>query len=440
MKIGNGTTIQRSCFSHYRQTKGGPAKVSVIASGFLGSIQGSAIANVVTTGNFTIPLMKKIGYHRNFAGAVESSASVGGQILPPVMGAAAFIMAETLGVPYTDIALIAILPALLFYFGILTQVHMRAVKDNLSGVPRDELPSIIDVLKERGHLLLPIFFLIYMLFIAGVTVIYAAAWTIIVTVIVSSLRKTTRMNIREMIDALETGARTTVTVAIACATVGFIVGISSLTGFGINLANAIVTIGGESLFLTLLFTMVACIVLGMGMPSIPAYIITATMAAPALVELGVQPVVAHLFVFYFGIFANITPPVALAAFAAAGLSGGGPMRTGFHALKLALAGFVIPFMFVYNDALLLIDTTVMEGIIVIITATIGVIMLGIAAERYFLYKLNLLFSGLMAVGGVMFLYPGTMSDVIGLAILLLILAIQFISKKRQGTPDVSTAS
>ncbi|SDI47621.1 TRAP transporter permease [Natribacillus halophilus] len=439
LKSGMGQLFNDLALAITGKQKGGPAKVSVIATGFLGSIQGSAIANTVTTGNFTIPLMKKIGYHRNFAGAVESSASVGGQLLPPIMGAAAFIMAETLGVPYAEIALIAILPALLYYLGILTQVHVRATKDNLSGIPRAELPNIIDVLKERGHLLLPIFFLIYMLFIAGVTVIYAAAWTIVVTVVVSAFRKSTRMNIRDMIDALETGARTTVTVAVACATVGFIVGISSLTGFGINLANAIVAIGGESLFLTLLFTMVACIVLGMGMPSIPAYIITATMAAPALVQLGVQPVVAHLFVFYFGIFANITPPVALAAFAAAGLSGGSPMRTGFHALKLALAGFVVPFMFVYNESLLLIDTALLNSILVIITATVGVLMIGIAAERYFLYKLNLLFSALMAVGGIMFLYPGVMSDVISLAILVAILAIQFITRKRQGTPDLSTA-
>ncbi|QKY70179.1 TRAP transporter permease [Lentibacillus sp. CBA3610] len=439
-KSGMGQLFNELAMALTGRTRGGPAKVSVVASGFLGSINGSAIANTVTTGNFTIPLMKKIGYDKVFAGAVESSASVGGQILPPIMGAAAFIMAETLGVPYTEIALFAILPALLFYLGILSQVHMRATKDNLSGIPKSELPKLTDVLKERGHLLLPIFFLIYMLFFSGTTILFSAATTIIITVFISALRKSTRMSFRDLIDALETGARTTVSVAIACATVGIIVGVSSITGFGLNLANAIVAIGGESLFLTLLFTMVACIVLGIGMPSIPAYIITATMAAPALVQLGIEPIVAHFFVFYFGIFANITPPVALAAFAAAGLSGAGPMRTGFSALKLALAGFVVPFMFVYNDALLLVDTTLMSGILVIISAILGVLMLGIAAERYFLYKLNLLFSGLMAAGGILFLYPGVMSDVIALGILLSILTIQLVMKKRHDTREMTTAS
>ncbi|WP_307190066.1 TRAP transporter permease [Geomicrobium sp. JCM 19038] len=430
-KSGMGQLFNDLALALTGHAKGGPAKVSVVASGFLGSINGSAIANVVTTGAFTIPLMKKIGYNRNFAGAVESSASVGGQILPPVMGAAAFIMAETLGVPYTDIILIAILPALLFYLGILAQVHLRATKLDLSGIPKSELPSIKDVLKERGHLLLPIVFLIYMLFFSGTTVIFSAAWTIIVTILISFLRKSTRMSFKDFIDALENGARTTVSVAIACATVGIIVGIANITGFGLNLANAIVSIGGESLFLTLLFTMVACIVLGMGMPSIPAYIITATMAAPALVQLGIEPIVAHMFVFYFGIFANITPPVALAAFAAAGLSGGSPMRTGFMAMKLAIAGFIVPFMFVYNNELLLMDTTFTESIGVIITAAIGVLMLGIAAEGYLLHSMNVISRLFMAGGALLFLHPALLTDAVGVIILVTIFLIQWIRKRKQ---------
>ncbi|EZH64920.1 C4-dicarboxylate ABC transporter permease [Bacillaceae bacterium JMAK1] len=430
-KSGMGQLFNDLALALTGHAKGGPAKVSVVASGFLGSINGSAIANVVTTGAFTIPLMKKIGYNRNFAGAVESSASVGGQILPPVMGAAAFIMAETLGVPYTDIILIAILPALLFYLGILAQVHLRATKLDLSGIPKSELPSIKDVLKERGHLLLPIVFLIYMLFFTGTTVIFSAAWTIIVTILISFLRKSTRMSFKDFIDALENGARTTVSVAIACATVGIIVGIANITGFGLNLANAIVSIGGESLFLTLLFTMVACIVLGMGMPSIPAYIITATMAAPALVQLGIEPIVAHMFVFYFGIFANITPPVALAAFAAAGLSGGSPMRTGFMAMKLAIAGFIVPFMFVYNNELLLMDTTFTESIGVIISAVIGVLMLGIAAEGYLLNTMNVISRLFMAGGALLFLHPALLTDAVGVIILVTIFLLQWIRKRKQ---------
>ncbi|GAK01686.1 LOW QUALITY PROTEIN: TRAP transporter [Geomicrobium sp. JCM 19055] len=435
-KSGMGQLFNDLALALTGHAKGGPAKVSVVASGFLGSINGSAIANVVTTGAFTIPLMKKIGYNRNFAGAVESSASVGGQILPPVMGAAAFIMAETLGVPYTDIILIAILPALLFYLGILAQVHLRATKLDLSGIPKSELPSIKEVLKERGHLLLPIVFLVYMLFFSGTTVIYSAAWTIIVTILISFLRKSTRMSFKDFIDALENGARTTVSVAIACATVGIIVGVANITGFGLNLANAIVSIGGESLFLTLLFTMVACIVLGMGMPSIPAYIITATMAAPALVQLGIEPIVAHMFVFYFGIFANITPPVALAAFAAAGLSGGSPMRTGFMAMKLAIAGFIVPFMFVYNNELLLMDTTFTESIGVIITAAIGVLMLGIAAEGYLLYSMNVISRLFMAGGALLFLHPALLTDAVGVIILVTIFLIQWIRKRKQPAAPV----
>ncbi|MFB4160449.1 TRAP transporter permease [Geomicrobium sp. JSM 1781026] len=438
-KTGMGQLFNDLALALTGHAKGGPAKVSVVASGFLGSINGSAIANVVTTGAFTIPLMKKIGYNKNFAGAVESSASVGGQILPPVMGAAAFIMAETLGVPYTDIVLIAILPALLFYIGILTQVHIRATKLNLSGIPRSELPRVIDVLKERGHLLLPIVFLIYMLFFSGTTVIFSAAWTIIVTIIVSFFRKSTRMSVKDFIDALENGARTTVSVAIACATVGIIVGIATITGFGLNLANAIVSIGGESLFLTLLFTMVACIVLGMGMPSIPAYIITATMAAPALVQLGIPPIVAHMFVFYFGIFANITPPVALAAFAAAGLSGGSPMRTGFMAMKLAIAGFIVPFMFVYNNEILMIGTTFMESFGVIITSIIGVVMLGIAAEGYIFGRLNIVFQILMAGGSLLFLHPALITDAIAVTILLAILLFQWFIRSKKKPPHSAEA-
>ncbi|MBB6450741.1 TRAP transporter 4TM/12TM fusion protein [Geomicrobium halophilum] len=429
-KSGMGQLFNDLALAITGKGKGGPAKVSVVASGFLGSINGSAIANVVTTGAFTIPLMKKIGYNKNFAGAVESSASVGGQILPPIMGAAAFIMAETLGVPYTDIVLIAILPALLFYIGILTQVHLRASKDNLSGLPRHELPKLKNVLKERGHLLLPIFFLIYMLFFSGTTIIYSAFWTIIVTIIISFLRKSTRMGIKDIIDALESGARNTVSVAVACATVGIIVGVASLTGFGLNLANAIVAIGGESLFLTLLFTMVACIVLGMGMPSIPAYIITATMAAPALVQLGIEPIVAHLFVFYFGIFANITPPVALAAFAAAGVSGGTPMKTGFIALKLAAAGFIVPFMFVYNNDLLLMGTTFLESILVIITAVTGILMIGIAAEGFLFERLNIILGILMAGGALLFLHPELYTDALAIAILVTVSLIQWGKRKR----------
>ncbi|MGO4889577.1 TRAP transporter permease [Anaerobacillus sp. MEB173] len=430
-KSGMGQFFNDLALAIAGQTKGGPAKVSVIASGFLGSINGAAVANVVTTGTFTIPLMKKIGYKKDFAGAVEASASVGGQILPPIMGAAAFIMAEVLGIPYSTIALAALLPALLFYVGIITQIHLRASKEGLKGISRDNLPRIKEVMKERGHLLIPLLFLMYMLFFSGKTIIFSAFLTIIVTVAVAMLKKTTRMSLQDILDALEQGARTSVGVAIACAAVGVIVGVATLTGFGLKLANGIVMLGGESLFLTLLFTMIACIVLGMGLPSIPTYIITATMAAPALVQLGIEPLVAHLFVFYFGIFANITPPVALASFAAAGISGGNEMRTGFVSMKLAIAGFIVPFLFVYNDSLLLINTTFTEGALVLITSVAGVMMLGAAAEGYFMTRMNVVFRIVLFAGAILIMNPNGLHDVVGLIIVGLVVFLQWRKAKSE---------
>lgn len=379
-------------------TKGGPAKVAVLVSGFLGSINGSAVANVVTTGAFTIPLMKKTGYSKEFAGAVEATASVGGQLLPPIMGAAAFVMAETLGVQYPVIIKAAVLPALIYYLGIIIQVQMRATKDHLDGVPKSELPRVGQVMRERGHLLIPIIFLLVMLIFSGKTVIFSAFWTILVTIVVAQLRPISRMSLKDIADAFVAGAKSTVSVAIACACVGIIVGVCAQTGFALNVASAIVSIGRNavpdspaiSLFLTLLFTMVTCMILGMGLPSIPSYLITATIAAPALVQLGIPDIAAHMFCFYFAMFANLTPPVALASFAAAGLSGGNPMKTGVASVKLALAGFIIPYMFVYNQKLMLYDVGILDGIQVVITSCVGVTLIAAAVEGYLFGRLNIL--------------------------------------------------
>ncbi len=438
-KSGMGKLFNDLALALAGHTKGGPAKVAVITSGFLGTINGSAVANVVTTGSFTIPLMKRIGYRKEFAGAVEASASVGGQILPPIMGAAAFIMAEILGIKYSTIALTALLPALLYYLGILTQVHLRASKDGLRGMTREELPRLRDVLKQRGHLLLPLIFLIYMLFFSGRTILFSAFLTILITVAVSMLRPATRMSFKDILDALEEGARTTLGVAIACAAVGIIVGVATLTGLGLKLANAIVTLGGGSLFLTLFFTMLACMILGMGLPSIPTYIITVTMAAPALIELDIPPLVAHLFVFYFGLFANLTPPVALAAFAAAGISGGDPMRTGFASMKLAAAGFIVPYIFVYNNSLLLIDTTWVEAALIILTSVTGVVMLGSAIEGQLLTRLPIPVRVLLLAGSLLFLTPDFLQDLVGLSILAGALVWQWFQSKRQLSQDMRQA-
>lgn len=424
-KSGMGQFFNDIALALAGSSKGGPAKVAVIASGFLGSINGSAIANVVTTGTFTIPLMKRTGYSKEFAGAVEATASVGGQLLPPVMGAAAFIMAEMVGIRYSSIIIYAAIPAVLYYVGIIMQVHLRALKNNLHGIPKEELPKVGNVMRDKGHLLIPIIFLLVMLFFSGKTVVFSAFLTIVVTILVSMFRKSTRMTIQDIFDAFAGGAKGTVSVAIACAVVGIIIAVTSITGFGLNMANAIILLGGTSIIATLLFTMVTCMILGMGLPSIPAYLITATIAAPALVKLGIPVVAAHLFVFYFAMFANITPPVALAAFAAAGLSGGDPMKTGFTSVKLALAGFIVPFMFVFNNELLLLNTTLLVAIRIVITSVTGVAMISVAVEGYLRKKVPMLLRIASFAGAMLLITADATQDMIGFAILAVLLVQQF---------------
>lgn len=423
--------------------RGGPAKVAVVSSGFMGSINGAAVANVVSTGAFTIPLMKKIGYHKNFAGAVEASASVGGQILPPIMGASAFIMAETTGINYGTIALAALLPALLYYFAVILQVHYRAGKRDLKGIPKADLPRVKQVMKERGHLIIPLVGLVVMLFM-NMPIPRAAIYTIFLTIIIASLRKTTRMSFKDIFDGLALGAQQALSVMIACAVVGIIIGVVSLTSFGAIMTSAIAGLGGGSLFLTLFFTMIASMVLGMGLPSIPAYIITATMAAPALAEFGVPILLAHMFVFYFGIFANVTPPVALAAFAGAGIADGDPMRTGFQALKLSLAGFLIPFIFIYEPAMLLVDV---EGLMtnareyplasfidvatVLASTTVGLIALSAGLEGFFKTHINPLLRAVLIGSAILLVVPETYTDVIGLSIAIIIFILNYAKWKKE---------
>lgn len=429
-KCGMGKFFNDIAIGLAGHTKGGPAKVAVIAAGLLGSINGSAIANVVTTGAFTIPLMKKIGYSKEFSGAVSSTASVGGQLLPPIMGAAAFIMAETLGIKYKEIVVSAAIPALIYYLGIIFQIQMRASKDKLDGMPKDQLPNVKETMKVYGHLIIPILFLVYMLFFSGYTVIKGAFLTILMTIVVAQLKKETRMSLKDIEQAFIASAKSTVSVAIACACVGIVIGVSSLTGFTINMASTIISLGGKSLMLTLVFTMVTCMILGMGLPSIPAYIITVTIAAPALIELGIRPLAAHLFCFYFAMFANITPPVALASFAAAGISGGNPMKTGVVSVKLALAGFIIPYMFVYNNQLLLIDTTFIQGIQVAITACVGVFLISAAVEGFLFTKVNMAVRAIMLVGAFLFIDSSLITDLLGLAILVVTVFIQRMLAKK----------
>lgn len=428
-KCGMGQFFNDIALALAGHTKGGPAKVAVIASGFLGSINGSAVANVVTTGAFTIPLMKKTGYSKEFSGAVEAASSVGGQLLPPIMGAAAFIMAEMISVRYSTIITWATIPALLYYLSIIIQVHLRAQKNGLVGLPREKLPRPRDVMMKRSHLLLPVFFLLYMLFFSGMTVIYSAVLTILVTVAVSWLREETRITPQALLEALATGAAQTVPVAVACACVGIIIGVCSKTGFGLTMANTIIALGSTSLLFTLIFTMITCMILGMGLPSIPAYIITATIAAPALAKLGIAAGAAHMFSFYYAMFANLTPPVALASFAAAGLSGGEPMKTGVASVKLAIAGFIVPFMFVYAPQLMLINTTLTEGIWVALSASVGVFLIAVAVEGFLAAPLPYWLRLVAGAGALLLIKPGIESDIVGVVVLALVLIYQ---KRRAG--------
>lgn len=442
-KSGMGQFFNDLALALAGHKQGGPAKVAVISSGFMGSINGAAVANVVGTGAFTIPMMKRVGYSKNFAGAVEASASVGGQILPPIMGASAFIMAETTGVKYGTIALAALIPAVLYFLAVIMQVHFRAGKDNLKGIPKPDLPRVKEVMKERGHLLLPIIFLIFLLY-RNVPIGHAAFYTIVATVVVAMLRKTTRMSFKDILGALDSGARQSLSVMVACAVVGIIIGVVSLTSFGNVMTSSIASLGAGSLFLTLFFTMLASMVLGMGLPSIPAYIITATMAAPALAAFDIPILVAHMFVFYFGIFANITPPVALAAFAGAGISGGDPMKTGFTALKLSAAGFLIPYMFVYNPAMLMIDTTgvamnarefpvasTVDIVMITITAIIGVIGLSAAIEGYFKTAYHPIWRIVLAAGALMMIIPETITDIVGVLIVGAMFAQNYLQNRKE---------
>jgi TRAP transporter 4TM/12TM fusion protein len=429
-KTGMGQLFSDASMAVAGHSSGGPAKVSVISSGLLGSINGSAIANVVTTGAFTIPLMKRIGYRPNFAGAVEAAASVGGQIIPPVMGATAFIMAETLGMSYGEIALAAIIPGFLYYLGVIMMVHFRAKSRGMVGLSKEELPKISTVFKERGHLLIPLVILVYMLF-GGYTPIFAAFFSIIITVVVAQFRATTRLGVKDIYQALEGGTRSALSVAMSCAMVGLIVGVATLTGFGLKLTNAILVLGGGSMFLTLIFTMLASIILGMGLPSIPTYIITSSMAAPALAAFGVAPFVSHMFVFYFGILANLTPPVALAAFAGAGVAGGNPTQTGFISLRLAAAGVIVPYIFVYSPEMLMQnDATITQILTIATTASIGVIALAAAMEGFIITRLHALLRVIILAGAVLLMIPGLYTDSIGVGIIAIVLIIQSIIKKK----------
>jgi len=418
-------------------TTGGPAKVAVIASGFMGSINGSSVANTVTTGSFTIPLMKSVGYNKNFAGAVEAAASTGGQILPPVMGAAAFVMSEFLEIPYIKIAAAALIPAVIYYIAVITMVHLEACKHGLKGLPKEKLPKAKEVLREKGHLLLPILGLVYLL-VRNYTPLFAAFWAIVMSIAISMVKKNTRLNIKDLFAAFEDGARGALGVAAACACAGMVVGVVTLTGLGLKIASGLVALGGGNLFLTLIFTMIASILLGMGLPTTAKYIILSIMAAPALVQLGVLPLAAHLFILYFGVIADVTPPVAVAAYAGAGIAGGNTMKTGLNALRLAIAGFMIPFIFALDPALLGLGGNWFHTVLLIITSLAGVLALGSAAGGYLLTLTKPIERIMLIVSAILLLTPNILTDIPGIMILLVVLYIQNTRQKNVRTNKVVT--
>jgi len=428
-KTGMGKFIIDLSLALAGWSTGGPAKVAVVASGLMGTISGSSVANVCTTGMFTIPLMKSVGYKPYFAGAVEAVASTGGQIMPPVMGAGAFIMAQFLGVPYLTVAVAAIVPALLYYFAVLVQVHFEANRLGLKGLSRDQLPLIWPLLRSKGFLLIPLAAIIYLL-VAGYTPLMAAFWGINVSFILSWINKETRLTPIRLMQAFEAGARGALSVACACACVGMVVGTGTLTGLALRIAGAIVTLAGGKLILTLFFTMCASILLGTGLPTTANFIVTSTMAAPALLQLGVPAIAAYMFVFYFGIAADLTPPVALAAYAGAGIAGADPMRTGVTAFKLALAGFLVPYIYVYNPILLFVDATPLPMIQAVLTALIGVFLLAMCTIGFYKTSMPWYLRVLALVGAVGLLDPGTTTDLIGLALLAGIHVIQTIRSKK----------
>ena len=408
--------------------RGGPAKVAVVASSLFGTISGSAVANVVGTGSFTIPLMKKSGFNSEFAGAVETAASSGGQLMPPVMGAAAFIMADYIG-SYQQVLVAAIIPAILFYIALFMMIDLEAVKNNLHGQSKDELPNFKEELKNGWFLLLPLVLLVFLLVGVRYSAQKSAFFSIIFLVLIMLLYPGKRRKFKDVMQLIAGSSKGMVSVALTTGTAGIIVGILMLTGIGYKLSSLLITVSGGNVYLLLLLTMLTSVILGMGMPTSAAYVLLATLIVPALEELGVIKIAAHFFVFYFGIMANVTPPVAVAAYTAAGIAEGDSMKTGLVAWRLSLAGFLMPFMFCINPALLGQGSTV-EIIMAILTALIGSYGLATAVQRYFKGSLSWLKTLVVLAGSVCMMMPGTSTDLIGIVCISLVYGVQIANVRK----------
>lgn len=415
---------------------GGPAKVAVISSALCGMVSGSSVGNTVTTGSVTIPMMKKTGYAPEFAGAVEAASSTGGQIMPPIMGAAAFLMADFVGVPYSSIIGRAILPAILYFTGIFISVHLEAKRLNLSGIPKEKLPKMSHLLKKI-YLLLPLVMLVVWVSGNYMTMQKAASYAIVLSIVVSLFDRENRITPHKVLDALVAGGKSTITVGAACGVAGIIAGTITMTGLANDLINAIVGIAGDKLIIALILTMLCCIVLGMGVPTTANYCIMAATTAPILIRMGVPTMAAHFFVFYFGIVADITPPVALAAYAGSAIAKSKPMKTAFNASKLAIAVFIVPYMFCYTPAMLLIDTTPLRVVQIAITAFIGVFAVASALEGYCFARMHMITRIVIAAGGLMLIHPALLTDVIGIAVVVATLVFnRVVEKKKYAAPAV----
>ena len=396
---------------------GGPAKVAVLSSCLMGTVSGSSVGNVAGTGSFTIPMMKKLGYRPAFAGAVEAAASTGGQLMPPVMGAAAFLMAEFVGVPYFDVVKAAVIPAMLYYIGVWLGVHYEAKKFGLKGTPRDQLPKFKDLFLEKGHLAIPLIVIIYLL-VSGYTPMRAALAAIALSIVCACLRKSTRISFKQVIQGLIDGSKGVLGVLIACATAGIIIGVVTKTGVGLKVATALLDLAGGKLLPAMFFTMITSLILGMGVPTTANYVITSTIAAPALIQMQVPVLAAHMFAFYFGIVADVTPPVALAAYAGAGIAGANPMRCGVIAAKLAIAAFIVPYIFVLAPELLMINATAFTITYSALTAIIGMWGVSMSMIGFCQNLLNLPQRLAFLVGGICMIIPGTLTDGIGIALII----------------------
>ena len=419
-------------------SSGGPAKVAVISSALCGMVSGSSVGNTVTTGSVTIPMMKKTGYKPQFAGAVEAAASTGGQIMPPIMGAAAFLMAEYMGIPYAQVALKAILPAILYFTGIYIAVHLEAKKLGLKGIPREQLPKMRKLL-PKVYLLLPLVVLVVMVSLNMKTMQFCAAVAIVITILVGIVNKEDRITPAKIFDALEAGGKGTITVAVACAMAGIVAGCITSTGLASKLITAIVKISGGQAIIALFLTMLCCIVLGMGVPTTANYCIMASTCAPILMSpaIGIPKVAAHFFVFYFGIVADITPPVALAAYAGSAIAKAPPMKTAFNATRLAIAAFIVPYIFAFSPVMLFefskgtsTAMMVVQIIQICVTSLLGIFGVAAALNGFLYKKINPLFRFIMAVGGLCMMIPGTVTDLIGLVLVAGICVYQYLSAKK----------